>query len=275
MDEPHLEYEHDSVPPLRPRPEPPPEKKPSRGAWATVAAGGAYLLLKLKWVFGLLKAAPLAKLAVTSFSMLAMVWFEAQRYGILFGVGFVLLIFLHEMGHGYAIRRAGLEAGWPVFIPFVGAMISLRGRPATATVEADIAYAGPVAGTAASLACAAVYLLGGSRLWLALAYTGFFLNLFNMIPMPPLDGGRVAKAFSRRAWILGGVLLGGMFLLTQTPQLLLIGGFALLHAFRGQDPNQLPATPAEQRGWMARYFGLCFFLGAAIFVCGQLLGHHA
>jgi hypothetical protein len=104
-------------------------------------------------------------------------------------------------------------------------------------------------------------------------------------PIPPLKAApwtsltwNTSTTPSRRcarARILGGVLLGGMFLLTQTPQLLLIGGFALLHAFRGQDPNQLPATPEEQRGWMARYFGLCFFLGAAIFTCGQLLGHHA
>lgn len=266
-----------SEPPEEPVPggpetSPTPEAKP-RGAVATVLAAVGFVLLKLKGGLGLLKAAPLAKLALSSLSMLAMVWVEAQRYGIAFGIGFVVLIFLHEMGHGAAIRRAGLEAGWPVFIPFVGAMIALRGRPPTAAVEADIAYAGPLAGTAASLACAAVYLLGGSRVWLALGYSGFFLNLFNLIPMSPLDGGRVAQAFSRRSWILGAVLLGGMFLVTKAPQLLLIGGFALINIFRGKDPDQVPATPEEQRSWMARYFGLCFFLGAAIFVSGRLLGH--
>jgi Zn-dependent protease len=275
MDEPRFQLEHDPPPRLRPPPEPPPEKKPPRGAWASLAAGLMYVLLKLKTGLGLLKAVPLAKLAITSLSMLAMVWVEAQRYGIVFAVGFVLLIFIHEMGHGAAIRRAGLTAGWPVFIPFVGAMIALRGRPATSAVEADIAYAGPLAGTAASLACAGVHLLTGSRMWLALAYTGFFLNLFNMIPVSPLDGGRVAQAFSRRAWILGAILLGGMFFVTHTPQLLLIGVIALVQIFRGKDPSQLPATPEEQRRWMARYFGLCFFLGAAIFACGQLLGRNA
>ena len=91
--------------------------------------------------------------------------------------------------------------------------------------------------------------------------------------MSPLDGGRVAQAFSKRAWILGGVLLGGMFLFTRAPQLLLIGGFALFRIFRGQDAAQVPATPEEQRHWMVRYFGLCFFLGAAIFLSKQLLGH--
>ena len=259
--------------PSSPPEDPPPAANPPRGALATAAAAVGFLLLKLKGGLTLLKAVPLGKLALSSLSMLAMVVFEAQRYGLLFAVGFVVLIFIHEMGHAGAIRRAGLEAGWPVFIPFVGAMIALRGRPPTAAIEADIAYAGPLAGTAASLACAAVFLLTGSRVWLALGYTGFFLNLFNLIPMSPLDGGRVAQAFSRRAWILGGILLGGMFFVTRAPQLLLIGGFALMQVFRGNRQEQVPATPEEQRGWMARYFGLCFFLGAAIFVSGRLLGH--
>jgi Zn-dependent protease len=259
--------------PSSPPDDPPPPPKQPRGTLATIAAAAGFLLLKLKGGLGLLKAVPLGKLALSSLSMLAMVWFEAQRYGLLFAVGFVVLIFLHEMGHAGAIRRAGLQAGWPVFIPFVGAMIALRGRPPTAAVLAYIAYAGPLAGTAASLACAAVYLPTGSRLWLALGYSGFFLNLFNLIPVSPLDGGRVAQAFSRRAWILGGLLLGGMFLVTRAPQLLLIGGFALFQVFRGQSAEQLPATAEEQRSWMARYFGLCFFLGAAIFVSRRLLGH--
>jgi Zn-dependent protease len=201
-----------------------------------------------------------------------MIWFEARRGGVPFGVGFVLLILVHELGHGFAMRRAGVEASWPVFIPFFGAMIAMKGRPASSAVEAEIAYGGPLAGTAASLLCAAGYLLFDSRLLLALAYTGFFLNLFNLVPVSPLDGGRVAQAFSRRAWIVGGLLLGGMFLATHTPQLLFIGVLAAMHAIRGGGtPHEVPATPEEQRAWTTRYFGLCFFLGAAMWFARQLL----
>jgi Zn-dependent protease len=132
-----------------------------------------------------------------------------------------------------------------------------------------------------------VGLLTGTRIFLALAYTGFFLNLFNMVPMPPLDGGRVATVFSPRAWILGAVVLGGMFLVTGAPQLALIGLLALTHmrrrpaapalagqaAFGGQaGAPQVEPVPDEVRTrWTVRYFGLCFFLGAAIFFTQRLL----
>ncbi len=197
----------------------------------------------------------------------------AQRDGLPFAAGFVVLILIHELGHGYAIRRAGLDAGWPVFIPFIGAMISLRGQPPSAAVEADIAYAGPLAGTAASLVAASLYFVTGSQLCLALAYSGFFLNLFNLTPIRPLDGGRVAQAFSRRAWIVGGLVLGGMFLVSHAPQLLLIGFVALSRIFRGTDaaPDQQPVTEEERRAWTYRYFGLCFFLGAAMFFTHRML----
>jgi Zn-dependent protease len=227
-------------------------------------------LLKLKGALGLFKALPFLKLLPTMLSMGAMIWFEAMRSGIWFGVGFVLLILVHELGHGFAIRRNGLEAGWPVFIPFFGAMIALKGNPPSAAVEADIAFAGPVAGTAAALVCAGAALAFDSRLLLALAYTGFFLNLFNLVPFGPLDGGRVAQAFSKRGWIIGAVVLGGLFLVAPSIQLALIAGLGLMHAFSKRKHEELP--PAEQRAWMARYFGLCFFLGAALMLSSRLLG---
>ena len=230
------------------------------------------MLLKAKVLLGALKFATLGKLALTALSMLAMVWFEAQRSGVWFGVGFVLLILIHELGHGWAIKRAKLDAGWPVFIPFFGAMISLRGQPQSRDQEATIAFAGPLAGTAASLVCAALGLFLQSRLFIALAYTGFFLNLFNLVPLPPLDGGRVATAFSPRAWLIGALILGAMFLATGAPQLLLIGVLALMRRRTpapGAEPE--PMTEDLRRTWTTRYFGLCFFLGAAIFFTQRLM----
>src|SRR5262249_49429495 len=150
-------------------------------------------------------------------------WFEMQRGGLLFAVGFVLLILIHELGHGFAIRQAGLRSGGPVFIPFFGAMISLKEPPPNRSVEAALASGGPLWGSAASAGMAALYLATGARVALALAYTGFFLNLFNLVPIRPLDGGRVAQIFSRRAWIVGGIMLAAMFVVTMAPQLVLIG----------------------------------------------------
>src|SRR5262249_53429981 len=161
-----------------------------------LAALAAVVAVKAKALIGLLKFASLGKLALTSISMLAMIWIYALRGGLPFAVGFVLLLLIHEMGHAIAIRRAGLNAGWPVFIPGLGAFITLKEVPTSRVMEAEIGYAGPLFGTAASLAVAALYLVTRSELCLSLAYTGFFLNLFNMIPLHPLDGGRVAQVFS-------------------------------------------------------------------------------
>jgi Zn-dependent protease len=233
---------------------------------------GLGVLMKGKTLLGLLKVLPAGKFLLTGLSMLAMVWFEALRSGFWFGVGFVLLILIHELGHGYAIKRAGLTAGWPVFIPFFGAMISMKGMPRDRSQEAAIAYGGPLAGTAAALLVAVLGVLTESRLLFALAYTGFFLNLFNLTPISPLDGGRVAQAFSRRAWIFGAVLLGVMFLVTQAPQLLLIGLLALPHVFQRGAVDDRDALPAAlQRAWALRYFGLAAFLGGAMYVTGSLM----
>jgi Zn-dependent protease len=257
---------------LEPAPAAPPPRRSGRGATAAVGAGVLAVLAKLKGGLFLLKGLKFGKLLITMGSMFVMVWFEAVRYGWLFGLGFVLLILVHELGHGVAIKRAGLDAGYPVFIPFFGALISLKGKPRSALVEAEIALAGPIAGTAAALACAGIWFATHGRLWLALAHVGFFLNLFNMTPLPPLDGGRVAKLFSRRAWIVGAIVIGGMFLATQTPQLLLIGLMALFH--RPSVPPDLEEVPAaERRNMAAHYFGLCAFLAAGTWMASQMLGH--
>lgn len=234
----------------------------------------AFLLFKAKSLLLLLKALPAAKFLLTSLSMLAMVWFEAQRSGIWFGVGFVLMILVHELGHGYAMKKRGVAAGWPIFIPFFGAMISMKDMPRDRDTEAEIAYGGPLAGAAISLAAAGIGLALDSRLFIALAYTGFFLNLFNLTPISPLDGGRIAQAFSRRAWLVGVVVLGAMFLFTRSPQLLLIALLALPRLFgsKNAEPDREELDESRQRAWAWRYFGLASFLGAAMYFSGSLLG---
>jgi Zn-dependent protease len=110
-------------------------------------------------------------------------------------------------------------------------------------------------------------------LLLALSYTGFFLNLFNLTPMSPLDGGRIAQAFSKSAWIVGLVILTGMLILTQAPQLLLIGLLGIGQLFRRTDEQREVLTVPEQRAWAIRYFGLCAVLVAGVYANGRLLGH--
>src|SRR5678815_658384 len=104
------------------------------------------------------------------------------------------------MGHFMAAKQRGLRVGAPTFIPFVGAWIQLKDQPHDVETEAYVAMAGPVAGTIASMAC--YYAAEGmhSSLLLALAYVGLMLNLFNLIPLAPLDGGRITAIISPKVW---------------------------------------------------------------------------
>ncbi len=250
------------------------EPRRGRGLGALLAIAFA-VLAKGKSVLLFLKALPAAKLFVTSFSMLAMVAVEAQRSGVWFAVGFVLSILVHELGHGYAMKRAGVEAGWPIFIPFFGAMIAMKGQPQDRDTEARIAYGGPLAGTVAALLAAALGVALESRILVALAYTGFFLNLFNLTPFSPLDGGRIAQAFSRRGWIVGAILMVGLFFVTRAPQLVLILLLALPRLFgRGGADAREPLRPALQRSWAVRYFALAGFLATGIYLTSNLLHPH-
>jgi Zn-dependent protease len=122
-----------------------------------------------------------------------------------FATGFVLLILVHELGHVAAMRYYGLSASPPIFIPFVGALINLREPPKNAMEEAVVGIAGPVAGTIGAAVCLAWGVTWNQHqdLFILLAHFGFMLNLFNMLPVPPLDGGRVTAAVSPWLWMPG------------------------------------------------------------------------
>jgi Zn-dependent protease len=119
----------------------------------------------------------------------------ALIWGWPFGIGLVLLILVHELGHYLEARRQGLHVSLPMFIPFLGAYVALRDVPFDPWRNAKVALAGPVLGGAGSLALLAAGEATDSRLLLALAYTGFFLNLFNLVPIGFLDGGRIFDAW--------------------------------------------------------------------------------
>lgn len=171
-------------------------------------------------------------------SMLASVWAYALLYDWQFAVGLVLLILVHELGHVVALRARGIEAGLPVFLPFLGAFVSMKEQPRTAYDEAVSGLAGPVAGTAAAFAVLGAGLSLDSELLLVLAYVGFLLNLFNLLPVLPLDGGRTAAALSPKLWLAG--LLGLLAYAVWRPSpvipiILLLGGLELWRRWKGRD----------------------------------------
>src|SRR6185295_18629358 len=125
-------------------------------------------------------------------------------------VGFVLLLLVHECGHLLVAKKFGLKVGAPVFIPFMGAFIALKDAPRNAWIEAQVGIGGPLLGTLGAGVCELIFLQTGNPMFRALAYTGFFLNLFNLAPIGFLDGGRIVTALSPWLWLIGFVILLAM-----------------------------------------------------------------
>ena len=233
----------------------------------------------MKTLLLLLSAGKLGKAALTSGTMLLSMVAYAFVFGWWYAVGFVLLIFGHEMGHHVAAKQRGLNVGAPTFIPFVGAWIQLKDQPMNVETEAYVGIAGPVAGTIAAGACyyAAEYFQ--SQLLLALAYSGFMINLFNLIPLSPLDGGRITAIISPKMWWLGVPILLALFLNSQSPMLLVIAILAapqLLSTLRSthQDPAyaRYYDTPLSTRySYAAYYLGLAAFLSIMSYELHQVL----
>lgn len=179
-----------------------------------------------KLILWLLAAGKMGKLLTTCGTMLVSMVVYSWVFGWRYAVGFVLLIFVHEMGHYVAARQRGLNVGAPTFIPFVGAWIALKEAPHDVETEAYIGFAGPLAGTAAALACYFLARETDSRLLLALAYSGCMLNLFNLIPISPLDGGRITAIISPKVWLAGVPLLAALFFYSPSPMLILVAVLA-------------------------------------------------
>lgn len=200
---------------------PSPERRSSAGKrtlLGSLGAGAAVLLSKLKFL-GILGTVLKLKTLATMFLSIAV---YATQWGWGFATGFVLLILLHETGHAVAMRAEGIPATAPVFIPFVGAFIAMRGRPRDAYVEAKVAIAGPVVGSIAAWATLAAGLSFGRPLLVGLGHAAVMLNLFNLIPVSPLDGGRVAGVFTRPFWIVGYAVGIAATVLTRSPILVLV-----------------------------------------------------
>jgi Zn-dependent protease len=209
----------------------------------------------------------------------------ATIWGWPYAAGFIALMFVHEMGHFVAARQCGLNVGAPTFIPFVGAWVNLKDQPLDVRSEAYIAMAGPVVGTVAAVA---VYLVGrwtDSTLLLAIAYAGLFLNLFNLLPIAPLDGGRITAILSPRVWLLGAPLMLALLLYRPSPVLAIIAIMAFPQFLKAWNydakaPENIAyyGVPLQSKlEYGGIYLALAAYLGVMTYEVHEMLGnigHH-
>ena len=212
--------------------------------------------------FAMLKMGSMVMMALSMFLSIAV---YAMAFGLKFAIGFVLLLFVHEYGHLVASRVVGLKVSSPIFIPFIGAVIQVKELPLNVKMEANVAIGGPAMGALSALFCLALYFWTNSMLMLVLSYTACLLNLFNLIPCDPLDGGRIAAAISPLLWWLGSIVLVVLFVYTYNFFVLIILGFSLFRLWQGNGTNdnslyyQLTVGQRLAMGWW--YFGLITVLG--------------
>jgi Zn-dependent protease len=238
-----------------------------RKLWAPIAALG-FLVWKLKFVFA---AVFKFKLFTVAGSMLVSIAAYALLWGWKFAAGFVVLLLVHELGHVAEARRQGLPVSAPMFIPFLGALITMKQLPDNVWNEAKVAIAGPVIG---SLGAAAVWGIGestGSELLVGLAFTGFFLNLFNLAPISPLDGGRIVAAIHPVLWIVGLIALVGLAIVAPNPILILILVLGGLESWRRWQHRKDPVSEAyyrvtPQQRWIT---GISYIVLAGLLTLGM------
>src|SRR6202158_691187 len=206
----------------------------------------------------------------------------ALFYGPWFAVALVTMIFVHEMGHVVEIRRQGMQASAPIFIPFLGAAIFQRSHPTDALKQAQIGIAGPIAGTVGATVAFALYGTMHSPVLLLAALIGFYINLFNLIPIWQLDGSWLLAPVSKWFMVGGYALLavGALFFhFLLNPLVIIIavlGVPSLIERFRTANNPYYTSVPARGRwamgaGWLA----LVIYLGVASLQVSSLLGTFA
>jgi Zn-dependent protease len=207
-----------------------PEEKGSAGKKAGIGAAILAFLAKFWGVlltvlgkakfllFGLSKLSTMA-------SMLVYAAYAWRVFGWGVGLGWVVCLYIHEMGHVWELRKFGIKAGAPVFIPGFGALVLLKEHPANPKVDARIGLAGPLWGLGASVAAVLVYLATHAEVWLAIGSIAAVINLFNLIPVWQLDGGRGFNALNKQQrWIALGFLVLFFFATHQTTLVLVMLG---------------------------------------------------
>lgn len=244
------------------------------GVLGTIAT---VLLLVFKFIGPLvsgLKLLPFGKFLITGGSMLISMFAYAASMGWPMGVGLVLSIFVHECGHAYAARRLGMPFSFMVFVPFMGAMVAHKRGGQDIVQDAYVGIMGPVWGTLFGIASFGLYWVTGNPFFIALAWLTFFLNLFNLAPMAPLDGGWIVPLFSPKLLALGVVLL---FIIA--PRNPLIWVLALMSLPRvisgwkakpGEDPYyQAPKAARIKYGLL--YLGLALFLAVSFLMAQDFI----
>jgi Zn-dependent protease len=243
--------------------------RPEGGLWRTVKrllaplAAIGFLLFKFK---GLLLLLLKVKFVGTALTMLLSIGAYALLFPVWFAVGVVVLIWVHEMGHVLQLKREGIKASAPMFIPFLGAFVAMKEMPKNALVEARVGLAGPVLGTLGGLATLGLYAGTGNELFLGLAYVNFLINLFNLAPILPLDGGRTVGALSPVFQLLGMGLMVVLFFVA--PIIAIVALLGLPEVWRRWKTRHTPegqayyGIPLRYRlGVGAVYLGLIVVLG--------------
>lgn len=235
---------------------PAPSAASSRRSWMGGGAIGAALLGLVGkgklLLFGLTKLTTLGSMLL-AFGLYLTLWSWK------FALGFVASIYVHEMGHVFALRRYGIAATAPMFIPGVGAVVRLKQHPATVREDARVGLAGPIWGLGAALAAWGVGLAAGGGIWTAIAQAAGLLNLFNLMPLGPLDGGRAFNALSRPQRLSMTAALLAAWLLTRNGIVLLVLVVAAARAF-GRGAPAKPDWPIA--GWYLALVGALTYLAA-------------
>jgi Zn-dependent protease len=212
--------------------EPRPEREHESFFRRRIAPLGAALIALLAKLKALLLVLGQVKLLATAGTMLVSVVAYATIWGFSFAAGFVILLLVHELGHVIALRREGIRASAPMFIPFMGALITARSLGEDALAEARVGLAGPILGSLGAAVCVVIWQITGHDYWRALAFTGLFLNLFNLLPVVPLDGGRAMAAMAPWMWFVGFAAMIVLAVIWPNPIILIIVVFAAFETWR-------------------------------------------
>jgi len=253
--------------------------KKALGPVAVAAALIAKFFAKLKFLLlPLLKFLPI--LLKSGGTMLLMIWIYTRMWGWQFGVGFVLLLLVHECGHLIVAKKFGLKVGAPVFIPFMGAFIALKEAPRNAWIEACVGIGGPMLGSLGALASNSLGEIFDAPIFIALAWFGYFLNLFNLTPVGMLDGGRIVTALSRWLWLPGfaALLWFGWkypnFIVWLIVFLSLPRIYSLFRKRTEEERRYYEVTPGQRWIMSILYFGLIAVLVFAMHLAQNDLHRH-